>query len=57
MKTHPKPRVKFCWHYGRKLYGRHHAVLVVDGYPRTLHESCVKEVQADPDYRREERKD
>lgn len=40
MKHHKKPRVKFCWHCGRKLWGRHHVELFIDGHDRTLHESC-----------------
>ena len=37
-----KPRVKFCWECGRKLYGNHHVLLKVHGEVRTLHKQCAK---------------
>jgi hypothetical protein len=40
-KNHEKPVVKFCWWCGRKLWGRHHSIVKVDGLPRTMHHSCV----------------
>ena len=42
MKIHDKPRVKFCWHCSRKLWGRHHKILIIEGHKRILHESCAK---------------
>ncbi len=33
--------VKFCWHCGRRLRGNHHIELMIHGYMRTLHKSCV----------------
>jgi hypothetical protein len=55
MKNHPKPRVNFCWHCGRKLYGRHHKVLLINYMYVTVHESCAEEVMKDPDYIKEEK--
>jgi len=37
--TNP-PRVKFCWECGRKLWGNHHVIRLIEGHPRTLHKSC-----------------
>ncbi len=42
MKTHKKPMVKFCWDCGRKLWGKHHEVMRIDGEDRTLHHFCAK---------------
>lgn len=36
------PRVRFCWWCGRKLYGRHHVDVEVDGLPRVMHVQCNK---------------
>lgn len=38
----PKPRVGWCWFCGRRLWGRHHAVVVVDGHERIAHKDCAK---------------
>lgn len=35
-----KPRVRFCWECGRKLWGNHHVILNIQGYDRTLHKQC-----------------
>lgn len=37
-----KPRVRFCWDCGRKLYGNHHvaAILKLDKRERILHKQC-----------------
>lgn len=37
-----KPIVKFCWDCGKKLWGNHHVIKNIDGYPRTLHKQCAK---------------
>jgi len=37
-----KPRLRFCWHCGKQLYGNHHVELIIDEYPRILHKSCGK---------------
>lgn len=39
MKT-KKPRVKFCWWCGSKLWGIHHVEKVVQGKSRILHKDC-----------------
>jgi hypothetical protein len=39
--------VRFCWHCGRKLWGNHHALAVIDGHERTLHKGCVDKARAD----------
>jgi hypothetical protein len=39
-----KPRVRFCWECGRKLYGNHHAIYKgLDGLERIVHKSCLSE--------------
>ena len=41
----PKPRAKFCWLCGKKLWqGKIHAEMVVDGHHRILHKMCVNRV-------------
>lgn len=40
-----KPRVRFCWDCGKKLYGNHHTVVIMNGYEYILHKSCAKELQ------------
>jgi hypothetical protein len=37
-----KPRVRFCWHCGRKLWGNHYVEMVIDGHSRVLHKFCAK---------------
>ena len=37
-----KPRVRFCWACGRRLWGRHHVERIIDGHSRILHKSCSK---------------
>ena len=44
MKKHDKPRVRFCWHCGRQLWGRHHKKILVDGNETIVHEGCVKRI-------------
>ncbi len=39
-----KPRVKFCWWCGRRLWGRTFTVRNIEGYPRTLHKQCAEDV-------------
>jgi hypothetical protein len=39
-----KPRVNFCWECGKKLRGNSYAELWIDGYTRTLHKSCTKDL-------------
>jgi hypothetical protein len=39
-----KPRVRFCWNCGKKLYGNHFKEVEVDGYKKIVHKTC-----ADPD--------
>lgn len=41
MKT---PRVKFCFHCGRKLRGRHHVEKVYEGHSRVFHKACYKDL-------------
>lgn len=44
-KTPIKPRVRFCWECGKKLYGNHHVVAVKDKMPSViLHKICFKEL-------------
>jgi len=38
-----KPRVKFCWECGNKLYGNHFKELVAYGCLRTFHKECAKQ--------------
>jgi hypothetical protein len=40
-----KPRVKFCWECGRKLWGKNFIELVVGGHPRILHKRCAQNIQ------------
>lgn len=42
-----KPRIKFCWHCSRKLYGNHFAEWTPkeDEIPRTVHKECKKDLQ------------
>ena len=35
-----KPRVKFCWECGRKLWGNNHVLKKIHDEVRTLHISC-----------------
>lgn len=37
-----KPRVRFCWHCGKKLWGNHHVEKTIDGHRRILHKQCWK---------------
>ena len=39
-----KPRVRFCWNCGAKLYGNQFKEIEVDGHKRICHKNCV-----DPD--------
>jgi hypothetical protein len=39
-----KPRVRFCWECGKKLYGNHFKEIEVDGYKKIVHKTCT-----DPD--------
>jgi len=41
-KVFEKPRARFCWECGRKLYGNHYKEIIVDGHPRILHKQCAK---------------
>lgn len=38
-----KPRVRFCWDCGKKLFGNSHKILVfeADGHERILHKFCA----------------
>jgi hypothetical protein len=40
-----KPRVRFCWECGRKLWGNHFVEAKVEGHMRILHKKCFKERQ------------
>lgn len=35
-----KPRVRFCWHCGAKLYGNHYKEEEIDGFKRIVHKTC-----------------
>ena len=35
-----KPKVKFCWECGNKLWGNQHVLKRIDGEVRTLHITC-----------------
>lgn len=35
-----KPRIRFCWECGRKLWGNHFVEIGVDGFLRIMHKSC-----------------
>jgi hypothetical protein len=39
-----KPRVKFCWWCGRRLWGRTFVEHEIQGYPRTLHRACAEDL-------------
>lgn len=43
MKT--KPRVKFCWECGQKLWGNHFVEKLVEGHYRILHKQCAKRLE------------
>lgn len=40
MKQENKPRVRFCWNCGAKLYGNHFKEIEVDGHKRICHKEC-----------------
>jgi hypothetical protein len=40
-----KPRIRFCWHCGNKLWGNHHIEAIVDGHSRVLHKQCFKNLE------------
>lgn len=40
-----KPRVNFCWQCGKKLYGNHFEEIEVDGYTKTVHKICAKNMK------------
>lgn len=44
---------KFCWACSKKLWGNHKEELVIDGYNRTLHKMCAKEVKKEYDFRKQ----
>lgn len=39
------PRVRHCWHCGRKLHGNHFAEMVAEGHSRIFHKSCLKDYE------------
>jgi len=41
MKTE-KPRVRFCWECGRKLYGNHFIEKEYEGHKRIFHKQCYE---------------
>ena len=43
---------KFCWICSKKLWGNRSEELIIDGYPRTLHKICAKEVKSEYDYKK-----
>lgn len=46
-----KPRVRFCWDCGKKLYGNHFAEKLIDGHIRILHKGCAKAFDDPRDHR------
>jgi len=38
-----KPRVRFCWYCGRKLYGNSFVEKEIDRHVRILHKGCSTE--------------
>lgn len=34
-----KPRVRFCWHCGAKLYGNHFKEVKIEGHVRIVHKT------------------
>jgi hypothetical protein len=40
-----KPRVRFCWECGAKLYGNHFAEKMIEGYMKVLHKECAKALE------------
>ena len=40
-----KPRVRFCWLCGRKLWGNKHVETFVDGHIRILHKACHQKIE------------
>lgn len=45
-------KVKFCWLCGNKLWGKHAEFLVIDGFTKTLHKNCAKQVKTELDFRK-----
>lgn len=39
-----KPRVRFCWACGNKLWGNRHTEAFVYGHMRILHKTCAKAI-------------
>ena len=50
MKDHPKPRVRFCWVCGKKLWGNHHVEVIIDEHLRILHETCYEDIKRTNEY-------
>jgi hypothetical protein len=45
--------VKFCWLCGNKLWGNHSELLVIDGYSKTLHKKCAKEIKREYNFQKD----
>ena len=45
-----KPRVRFCWECGKKLYGNHFTTLMIEDQEKILHKSCAKSLGLEDDY-------
>jgi hypothetical protein len=55
MENKKKQRVKFCWECGKQLYQRKICVeKFIDGYLRTLHKSCAKELEEEKENQNED---
>lgn len=43
-----KPRVRFCWECGRKLWGNHFVEAEHHGHKRIFHKQCWKDLSKEP---------
>jgi hypothetical protein len=46
----PKPRVRFCWHCGKRLWGNHYEERKIEGHKKILHKKCWKEILEKGEY-------
>lgn len=43
VESNEKPKAKFCWLCGKKLWGNKGTVAHIDGHERILHKECAKD--------------
>ena len=46
-KMPPKPRLPFCWHCSRRLYGTISVTVIVDDVEHIVHKACAREMERD----------